>query len=86
MSSSYNVPVVTKTNFAGLKLINRGKVRDIYDFGEALLIVATDRLSAYDVIMEEGIPSRERCSRRFQNIGSKDEGCDSESSHLYNRI
>jgi len=56
MSSSYNVPVVTKTNFAGLKLINRGKVRDIYDFGEALLIVATDRLSAYDVIMEEGIP------------------------------
>ena len=56
MSSLYKVPVVTQTNFAGLKLINRGKVRDIYDFGEALLIVATDRLSAYDVIMGEGIP------------------------------
>jgi phosphoribosylaminoimidazole-succinocarboxamide synthase len=47
---------VTQTNFAGLKLLNRGKVRDIYDFGDALLIVASDRLSAYDVIMGEGIP------------------------------
>ncbi|HTY36708.1 MAG TPA: phosphoribosylaminoimidazolesuccinocarboxamide synthase [Bacteroidota bacterium] len=56
MSSTFNVPVITQTNFAGLKLVNRGKVRDIYDFGDALLIVATDRLSAYDVIMGEGIP------------------------------
>ncbi|MDP2885706.1 MAG: phosphoribosylaminoimidazolesuccinocarboxamide synthase [Ignavibacteria bacterium] len=56
MSSSFKVPVVTQTNFAGLKLVNRGKVRDIYDFGDALLIVASDRLSAYDVIMGEGIP------------------------------
>lgn len=56
MSSSFNVPVITQTNFAGLKLINRGKVRDIYDFGDSLLIVASDRLSAYDVIMGEGIP------------------------------
>ena len=56
MSSSFKVPVVTETNFSGLKLVNRGKVRDIYDFGDALLIVASDRLSAYDVIMGEGIP------------------------------
>jgi phosphoribosylaminoimidazole-succinocarboxamide synthase len=56
MSTSFNVPVITETKFGGLTLINRGKVRDIYDFGEALLIVATDRLSAYDVIMGEGIP------------------------------
>lgn len=56
MSSSMNVPVITETKFSGLKLVNRGKVRDIYDFGTALLIVATDRLSAYDVIMGEGIP------------------------------
>ncbi|MCX6133555.1 MAG: phosphoribosylaminoimidazolesuccinocarboxamide synthase [Ignavibacteriales bacterium] len=56
MSSSFKIPVVTQTNFPGLKLVNRGKVRDIYDFGEALLIVATDRISAYDVIMGEGIP------------------------------
>jgi phosphoribosylaminoimidazole-succinocarboxamide synthase len=51
-----NVPVLLETNFSGLRLVNRGKVRDLYDFGEALLIVATDRLSAYDVIMGQGIP------------------------------
>ena len=56
MSSSFNAPVITQTNFSGLKLVNRGKVRDIYDFGDALLIVATDRLSAYDVVMGQGIP------------------------------
>jgi len=39
-----------------LKLRNRGKVRDIYEFKDSLLIVATDRLSAYDVIMAQGIP------------------------------
>ncbi|MEX1276804.1 MAG: phosphoribosylaminoimidazolesuccinocarboxamide synthase [Bacteroidota bacterium] len=50
------VPVITQTNFPGLTLLNRGKVRDIYDFGDSLLIVATDRISAYDVIMPNGIP------------------------------
>jgi len=45
-----------KTEFPELKLANRGKVRDIYDLGEHLLIVATDRISAFDVIMNEGIP------------------------------
>jgi len=56
MPTSFNVPVITETKFGGLNLINRGKVRDIYDFGDSLLIVATDRLSAYDVVMGEGIP------------------------------
>lgn len=56
MSTSFKFPVITETKFGGLALINRGKVRDIYDFGDTLLIVATDRLSAYDVIMGEGIP------------------------------
>jgi phosphoribosylaminoimidazole-succinocarboxamide synthase len=56
MSSTLKIPVVTQTNFSGLKLVSRGKVRDIYDFGDTLLIVATDRLSAYDVVMEQGIP------------------------------
>ncbi|MDR0454941.1 MAG: phosphoribosylaminoimidazolesuccinocarboxamide synthase [Deferribacteraceae bacterium] len=48
--------VVTKTELNGLKLLGRGKVRDIYDLGETLLIVTTDRLSAFDVILPEGIP------------------------------
>ncbi len=51
-------PIVTETNCPGLKLINRGKVRDIYDLGEHLLIVTTDRISAFDVIMNEGIPQK----------------------------
>lgn len=50
--------VITTTNCPKLKLINRGKVRDIYDLGEHLLIVATDRISAFDVIMDEGIPQK----------------------------
>ncbi len=41
-----------------LKLINRGKVRDIYDLGDSLLFVATDRLSAFDVVMPNGIPNK----------------------------
>lgn len=54
--SLFHVPVITETNFPGLKLRNRGKVRDIYEIDDALLIVATDRISAYDVVMSQGIP------------------------------
>ena len=51
-------PIITETNCPELKLINRGKVRDLYDLGEHLLIVTTDRISAFDVIMNEGIPQK----------------------------
>ncbi|KAF0214841.1 MAG: phosphoribosylaminoimidazole-succinocarboxamide [Geobacteraceae bacterium] len=50
--------LVLETNFPDLKLAGRGKVRDIYDLGETLLIVTTDRISAFDVIMNEGIPDK----------------------------
>ncbi|RMG57133.1 MAG: phosphoribosylaminoimidazolesuccinocarboxamide synthase [Deltaproteobacteria bacterium] len=50
--------VVYQTNFEGLTLRNRGKVRDIYDLGESLLIVATDRISAFDVVLPNGIPGK----------------------------
>ncbi len=50
--------VVTETNFPGLVLRGRGKVRDIYDLGDRLLIVATDRLSAFDVILPTPIPDK----------------------------
>ena len=50
--------IVTQTDFADLKLVNRGKVRDIYDLGEHLLLVTSDRISAFDVIMNEGIPHK----------------------------
>jgi phosphoribosylaminoimidazole-succinocarboxamide synthase len=51
-------PLVLQTDFPGLKLITRGKVRDIYDLGDALLLVASDRISAFDVIMNEPIPDK----------------------------
>ncbi|MBZ4642979.1 MAG: phosphoribosylaminoimidazole-succinocarboxamide synthase [Deferribacteres bacterium] len=50
--------VLLKTDFKDLKLVGRGKVRDIYDLGEHLLIVTTDRLSAFDVILPTGIPKK----------------------------
>jgi len=50
--------LVLTTDFPDLKLAARGKVRDIYDLGEALLIVTTDRISAFDVIMNEPIPNK----------------------------
>ncbi len=49
---------VQQTDFSGLKLVKRGKVRDIYDLGDYLLIVSTDRISAFDVIMNDPIPDK----------------------------
>ncbi|HZP84970.1 MAG TPA: phosphoribosylaminoimidazolesuccinocarboxamide synthase [Chthonomonadaceae bacterium] len=51
---------VLKTEIPGLTLFARGKVRDVYDLGDTLLIVATDRISAFDVIMPNGIPDKGR--------------------------
>ena len=47
-----------ETELPGIPLINRGKVRDVYDLGDSLLFVATDRLSAFDVVMPNGIPGK----------------------------
>src|SRR5713226_6022548 len=52
--------VVRETQFAGISPAARGKVRDIYDLGDKLLIVATDRLSAFDVILPTPIPDKGR--------------------------
>jgi phosphoribosylaminoimidazole-succinocarboxamide synthase len=49
---------VSQTDFKNLNLIKRGKVRDIYDLGENLLMVATDRISAFDVVMPDPIPDK----------------------------
>ena len=49
---------VLETEFSDLKLVNRGKVRDIYDLGDSLLMVATDRISAFDVVMAEPVPDK----------------------------
>ena len=49
---------VLETQAETLQLFKRGKVRDVYDLGEHLLIVATDRISAFDVVLPTGIPSK----------------------------
>lgn len=49
---------IMKTDFPGLTLVSRGKVRDIYDVDPYLLIVATDRISAFDVIMPNPVPGK----------------------------
>lgn len=53
-------PVVLNTECPELTLYARGKVRDIYDFGDRLLLVATDRISAFDVVLPTGIPGKGR--------------------------
>lgn len=52
--------VVLETNLEGIKFLRRGKVRDIYEVDDYLLIVATDRVSAFDVVLPTGIPGKGR--------------------------
>ena len=53
-------PVLLQTELPGVELAGRGKVRDIYTLGDRLLIVATDRISAFDYILGTGIPGKGR--------------------------
>jgi phosphoribosylaminoimidazole-succinocarboxamide synthase len=52
------IRVVRETDFPTLKMLQRGKVRDMYDLGDAYLMVATDRMSAFDVVMPDPIPGK----------------------------
>ncbi len=60
MASPSVYPVVRETHFEGVKLVARGKVRDVYEIGDYLLLVATDRLSAFDVVLPTPIPDKGR--------------------------
>jgi len=60
VSSAPAMNVLRETSFPGLAPSARGKVRDIFDLGDKLLIVATDRLSAFDVVMPTPIPDKGR--------------------------
>jgi len=53
-----NSNIILTTNFENIKLFKKGKVREMYDLGDYYLMVSTDRLSAFDVIMNEGIPDK----------------------------
>ncbi|MCR4291120.1 MAG: hypothetical protein NUV86_12770 [Candidatus Scalindua sp.] len=69
MSTSNN-SVILKTNIPYLKLCNSGKVRDIYESDESLLIIATDKISAFDYVLPEPIftPSTKATSGHDENI------------------
>jgi len=56
MSNESNI--ISQTDLSGLKLLRRGKVRDIYEYGDKLLLVATDRISAFDVVLPTAIPMK----------------------------
>jgi phosphoribosylaminoimidazole-succinocarboxamide synthase len=51
-------PMITRSAVAGYPLLFRGKVRDVYDLGDVLLFVATDRISAFDVVLPTPIPDK----------------------------
>jgi len=51
-----NDNVILKTNLEGIKLVKQGKVRDVYEVDDHYLIIATDRISAFDVVLASGIP------------------------------
>jgi len=53
-------PVITSTSLPGIEKVASGKVRDVYSVGDDLLIVATDRISAFDCILPQGIPGKGR--------------------------
>ena len=56
---------VLETNFKDLNMVRKGKVRDIYDLGDSLLMVTTDRLSAFDVVLPDGIPEKGKVLTQF---------------------
>jgi len=55
-----STPVVLETNLPALQLVGRGKVRDVYAVEDKLIIVATDRISAFDYVLATGIPDKGR--------------------------
>jgi phosphoribosylaminoimidazole-succinocarboxamide synthase len=58
MNIDHNATPLLETSLPALKPFKQGKVRDVYDLGDRLLIVATDRLSAFDVVLPTGIPGK----------------------------
>jgi phosphoribosylaminoimidazole-succinocarboxamide synthase len=58
MTTPWSGPVVVQTDFKELGPKRQGKVRDIYDLGDALLLIATDRISAFDVVLPDPIPGK----------------------------
>ena len=59
---------VIETHLAGARLSRRGKVRELYDLGDSLLLVASDRISAFDVVLSPGIPDKGKILNQMSNF------------------
>src|SRR4051794_27150407 len=59
---------LTESNVPGIRLLFRGKVRDVYDLGDELMIVSTDRLSAFDVVLPTPIPDKGWVLTQLSNV------------------
>ena len=60
--------VITSTDLTNYTPLHRGKVRDLYDLGDELLIISTDRISAFDVVLPNGIPDKGKVLTGFIQI------------------
>jgi phosphoribosylaminoimidazole-succinocarboxamide synthase len=59
---------ITQTHLKGARLSRRGKVRELYDMGDAILLVASDRISAFDVVLSPGIPDKGKILNQLSNF------------------
>jgi len=59
---------ITETHLKGARLSRRGKVRELYEMGEAILLVASDRISAFDVVLSPGIPDKGKILNQLSNF------------------
>ena len=59
---------ITETHLSGARLSRRGKVRELYDLGGSLLLVASDRISAFDVVLSPGIPDKGKVLTQLSNF------------------
>jgi len=62
------MPAVTETHLTGARLSRRGKVRELYDLGHSLLLVASDRISAFDCVLSPGIPDKGKILTQLSNF------------------
>ena len=62
------MPTLTESHITGVRLLFRGKVRDVYDLGDELMLVSTDRLSAFDVILPTAIPDKGWVLTQLSNV------------------
>jgi phosphoribosylaminoimidazole-succinocarboxamide synthase len=71
MKTEKQLQPVLETSFSDIKLLKRGKVRDMYDLGDQLLMVATDRISAFDVVMPDPVPDKGKILTQISNFWFK---------------